>query len=189
MSVRQGQRDAHRGLDSAQRAELSGFAIPSCAPRGVVPVVERLHHHQIGRRRLRGHVLGLRGVRGERLLAQNVLARGQRTLGPLGVEPIGQRVVDRVDLRIGDQILVASWTFGMPCSAANASARAAVPRRPRPRRPGSHRAGRTSAAGAIRAAPSVPIRRGVITRTLERRPGNVRLGRCRAGQIPPDPAL
>ena len=69
----------------------------------VVPVVERLHHDEAGARRDRGDGFGLLGVRGERLLAQHVLAGFERGDRPLRVQPVGQRVVDRVDVGIGDE--------------------------------------------------------------------------------------
>src|SRR5262249_54174399 len=41
-------------------------------------------------------------VRGERLLAEHVLAGGERLLGPRRVQGVRQRVVDRVDVWIGE---------------------------------------------------------------------------------------
>ena len=81
---------------------LSTISRMRCGER-VVPVVERLHHDEAGARRDRGHRFGFLGVRGERLLAQHVLARFERGDRPLGVQPVGQRVVDRVDVGIGEQ--------------------------------------------------------------------------------------
>ena len=69
----------------------------------VVPVVERLHHDEPSTRRDRGDLLGFLRVRGERLLAQHVLAGLERGDGPFGVEPVGERVVDRVELGIGEE--------------------------------------------------------------------------------------
>jgi hypothetical protein len=46
------------------------------------------------------------GVAGERLLAQHVLAGLERAERPLHVQRVGQRVVDRVDVGIGQQRLV-----------------------------------------------------------------------------------
>ena len=50
------------------------------------------------------HPLGFDGVGRERLLAQHVLAGGQGPQGPLGVEPVGQRIVDGVDVLVGQQL-------------------------------------------------------------------------------------
>ena len=58
---------------------------------------------------LRRHVrdlLRLVGVRGERLLAQHVLAGLERGDRPPAVEPVRQRVVDRVHVGIGEERVV-----------------------------------------------------------------------------------
>ena len=60
-------------------------------------------HIAVGRR---GHRLGFGGVRGERLLAQDVLTGRDRLQRPLRVQRVRQRVVDGVDLGIGEQRLV-----------------------------------------------------------------------------------
>ena len=51
----------------------------------------------------RGHALRFLRVRGERLLAEHVLARFERGDRPFGVQTVRQRVVDRVDVRVGEQ--------------------------------------------------------------------------------------
>ena len=51
--------------------------------------------------------LGLVGVGRERLLAEDGLAGLERGEGPASVQPVGQRVVDGVDGRVGEQGLVA----------------------------------------------------------------------------------
>ena len=75
----------------------------------VVLVVECLHHDDtrvaVGRLR---HGPGLVGVGGERLLAQDVLARPEGGNGPVAVQPVGEGVVDRVDLGILHQRGVAA---------------------------------------------------------------------------------
>ena len=99
-----GQREAQRGLDPPDRAELAAVDDLAHAVRErVVPVVERLHHDEAGARRDRGDVFGLLRVRGERLLAQHVLAGLERGDRPLRVQPVRERVVDRVDVGIGDE--------------------------------------------------------------------------------------
>ena len=99
-----GQREAERGLHPPDRAQLAALDDLAHALRErVVPVVERLHHDEPGARRDRRHRFGFRGVRRERLLAEHVLARLQRRDRPLGMEPVGQRVVDRIDLGIGEE--------------------------------------------------------------------------------------
>ena len=74
----------------------------------VVPVVERLHDHEPGAVGDRRHLFGLRGVGGERLLAQHVLAGLERGDRPLRVQPVRQWVVDRVDVGIGEQVRVGA---------------------------------------------------------------------------------
>ena len=111
---------------SLDRAELAAVDDVAHALRErVVAVVERLHDDETRARRDRGNRFGFLRVRGERLLAQHVLARLERGDRPLRVQPVGQRVVDRVDVRIGDAASAYdSCTFAMPCFDANASARA-----------------------------------------------------------------
>ena len=72
----------------------------------MVAVVKRLHDHTIGRVCCIGNGLRLSGVGGERLFTQHVFARGNRLQGPLGVQAVRQRVVDRVDVRIVDDVVV-----------------------------------------------------------------------------------
>ena len=78
----------------------------------VVAPVERFHHDEAAPAcRVRDR-LGLALVRRERLLAEDVLLRGDRAERPLGVEGVRKRVVDRVDVRIGEQRLVALGDLG-----------------------------------------------------------------------------
>ena len=74
--------------------------------RGMKPVHEGLH--QVLARGLRGgrHLLRLGRVHRERLFAQHVLARLERAQRPLLVQVVGQRVVDDIDLRVGEQRLI-----------------------------------------------------------------------------------
>ena len=48
------------------------------------------------------------GITTERLLAQDVLAGAQRPFGPLEVQRVGQRDVDGLDHRVGQQLFVAA---------------------------------------------------------------------------------
>ena len=70
-------------------------------PRGerMVAIVEGLHHDELRSVRCGGDLLGLGGVGGERLLAEHVLAGGDRRQRPAAVQAVRQRVVDRVDRR------------------------------------------------------------------------------------------
>ena len=88
---------------------------PSCGrdnllhPRrqGVVPPVERLHHHAPRARRHLRHLPRLRLVGRERLLAEHVLAGLERPDRPLGVEAVGQGVVHGRDGLVREERLVA----------------------------------------------------------------------------------
>ena len=52
------------------------------------------------------------GVQADRLFAEHVLACLGGAHGPRHVQVIGQRIVDRVDLRIGQHLLVGAVGFG-----------------------------------------------------------------------------
>jgi hypothetical protein len=107
------ERDAHRRLDTLERADLAaGDDVVHPLRQRVVPVVERLHHHEPGAVGRRRDLLGFGGVRGERLLAQDVLARRDRLQRPLRVQSVRQRVVDRVDIRISDDVVVRRVHLG-----------------------------------------------------------------------------
>ena len=69
-------------------------------------VVERLQHRDAGRLGSSGDLPGLGRVGRERLLRQHVLARLDGPEVPRAVQRVGQRVVDRLDLRVGQQVLV-----------------------------------------------------------------------------------
>ena len=65
-----------------------------------------LHHDPVRLRGQVGDLAGFGGVGGEWLLAQHVLAGGQCGPGPPSVQAVGQWVVDRVEVRVGDQCVV-----------------------------------------------------------------------------------
>ena len=104
MSENFGQREAQRGFDVLERAELAVLdQRPHALREGVVAVVERLHHHEPGAVGDRSHPFGFGGVAREGLLAQHVLPGLERGDRPLGVQPVGERVVDGVDVGIGEE--------------------------------------------------------------------------------------
>jgi hypothetical protein len=79
--------------------------------------VERLYEHAPGLVRGVRHALRFVGVRGQRLLAQHVLAGAKGSDRPLAVEGVGERVVDGVDLRVRQQGVVALVDAGDPVLA------------------------------------------------------------------------
>ena len=163
------EREAQRGLDPADRVRARRSRRSRCMRmrERVVAVVERLHHDEAGARRDRGDGFGFLRVRGERLLAQHVLAGFECGDRPLRVQAVRERVVDRVDIGVGDQRLVRV-----------AHLRDAVLRRERVGTAAiasGHRAddrlvdvarGLDHGAGAMRAAPRIPIRTVSIGRTV-----------------------
>jgi hypothetical protein len=64
------------------------------------------------------HLLRLLRVEGGRLLAEDVLARPRGLDVPLGVERVGERVVDDVDLGVVDDVLVATARAPMTAAAS-----------------------------------------------------------------------
>ena len=58
------------------------------------------------------HVLSFVGGRGQGLLAQDVLAALGGFLGPLGVQGVGERVVDDVDFGVVEEFFIAAVGFG-----------------------------------------------------------------------------
>ena len=74
----------------------------------VVAVHERLHQQQPLALREVEHACHLVRIAAQRLLAEDVPAGSQCALGPLDVHRVGERDVDRLDLRIGEQRLVGA---------------------------------------------------------------------------------
>ena len=66
--------------------------------------MEPLEQHQRPALRQVTHLGGLGGVAGERLLGQDVLPGEDRLLVPGRVQAVGERVVDRLDLGVGDHV-------------------------------------------------------------------------------------
>ena len=56
-------------------------------------------------------LLRLARIEGERLLAEHVLARVGGLADPLGVQVIGKRDIDGLDLTVGQQLLVGTVGF------------------------------------------------------------------------------
>jgi hypothetical protein len=90
-----------------QRSQLAaGNDFVHALGQRVVAVVERLHHDQPGAVGRVPHRLGFGAVRGERFLAQHVLSGRNRFQHPLRVQAVGKRVVDGVDVGVGDDVVV-----------------------------------------------------------------------------------
>ena len=89
--------------------------LPHRDPGRVEAVHERLHQVDAGGLAGGDHPLGVGRGHRQRLLAQDVLAGTGRGDRPLGVEVVGQRDVDGVDLGVGQERLVrAVSTAGSP---------------------------------------------------------------------------
>ena len=114
----------------------------------------RLHDPRAGRLGRRGHRLGLGDGVGQRLLAQHVLAGGERRDGDLGVGVAGGADVDEVDVVALD----SAPPVGLDCSPSRA-ARPPLPRAARSRPPTTASpaaaAGRRNPAGG---APGLRVR-------------------------------
>ena len=68
-------------------------------------------------------LLRLRRGEGDRLFAEHVLARLERADRPRDVQMVGEWIINRLDLRVGQQRGVGAVARGMPNFAAAASAR------------------------------------------------------------------
>ena len=101
-------RNAERRFDFAELADRpAGSDFQDPIREGVIAIVKGFEENQAALSRRRDHLLGLRCVGCEGLLAEHVLALPERLESPLGVKTRGKRIVDRVDIRIADQRLVA----------------------------------------------------------------------------------
>ena len=69
-------------------------------------VHEPLHQHPVRRSGGRLHLAGFRQIHAQRLVAEDVLAVGQRPQGPLLVEMVGEADVDTVDTGVLQQLPV-----------------------------------------------------------------------------------
>ncbi len=102
---------AEEHLHRAQRAD----AALAHELAGAQPLRMEAHHERLGDQRLadrRAKRRRLVGGQRDRLFAQHVLARGGGRERERHVQVIGQRVVDRLDLRIGEQRLVRAVGLG-----------------------------------------------------------------------------
>ena len=105
--ARQEEGNAEDHLDVAQAAELARVDdLPHPRRQRMVSPVKRFAEQLAGALGRLGHARGLRGVGGQRLLAEHVLACLERTDRPCAVQAVRQRIVDGVDLGIGEQRLV-----------------------------------------------------------------------------------
>ena len=94
-------------LHPLQGAQLPrGDDLLDAQSKRMVAIVKGLHHHPIRCGGQFGDLAGLGGIGGERLFAQHVLAGLERGPSPPAVQAVGQRVVDSVQIRVGDQRLV-----------------------------------------------------------------------------------
>jgi hypothetical protein len=90
--------------DWPQLAAVHDLLHPAC--ERVVAVVEGLHDHDLLLLGGRRYEPRLRGVRGEGLLAEDVLALLDSCHRPLVVKRVGEWHVDRVDLGVRHDVLV-----------------------------------------------------------------------------------
>ena len=102
-----------KGLDRAHFADRARARDLARTP----PLRMMAHHERLGDElagpRARGDQrLRLVGVERDRLLAQHVLAGLHRADRPRDVQLVGQRIVDRLDRRIGQQLLIGAIGAG-----------------------------------------------------------------------------
>ena len=105
--ARRRRRHEHACLDADQLADLAvAGQLQHAVHEGVVAVVEGLHAvHARGRRGVSHHA-SLGRIARVGLLAQDVLARSDGPEVPRPVQAVGQRVVDHLDVRVVDDVLV-----------------------------------------------------------------------------------
>ena len=144
--VRVGDGEARPALKMLHRSQLGDeFAQP---PRQwVVAIVHGLHHDQAAGRGGVRHLRRLVRVGRERLLAQHVLPGGDRLQRPRPVLRVRQRVVDGVDVRVGQQFLVGPVGRGYPVPQCEGVRAGLVPGRHRSHRHLGHARGRLDQGG------------------------------------------
>ena len=104
------------GEERLDRTHLADPPTPRQLPRPL-PLRMVAHHKRLGNQLAaaltRSHELpALLGVQRHRLLAQHVLAGFERAHAPGNMQVVGQRDVDRLDVRVGQQRLVATVGLG-----------------------------------------------------------------------------
>ena len=156
-------REAQARLDVLHRSERPLVEeLAGSHEHRVVPVVERLHHH-CARRHHGGHGARLVHVGGEGLLAQHVLSRRECGQCPPAVEPVGERVVHGVDVGVVDELFVrGDHTPDAVLAAKEVALSGSRAATATTSTSSTCRAGRITAARAILAAPSTPMRMGGI---------------------------
>ena len=98
-------------VDVSNRARRD--QLPYLDAEGEVPRPDRLHEEQLLLFR-RGHKLaGLRGIDGQRLLAQHVLAGFERQHGVLEVMAVRRGYVDDLHIRVGHQLVIRAVRLGV----------------------------------------------------------------------------
>ena len=94
-------------LDRPQLADRAvGHELVDARPQRVEAVHERLHQHDARSPAALDHPGGFGGVERQRLLAEYVLAGLRGAAGPRRVQVVGQRDVHRLDVGIGEQVVV-----------------------------------------------------------------------------------
>jgi hypothetical protein len=99
--------DERRAHHPGRADAPGGHLLQRPADLRVEAIHKRLHHAAIGPFTRGTDTSHLVGSDTKRLLAENMLARLQRADCPLGVHTIRQRNIDRLDLVVGEQRLVA----------------------------------------------------------------------------------
>ena len=105
--------EARPALHVPHRPQL-GDELAQAARQRVVAIVHGLHHDQAGGRGGLRDLRRLAGVGRERLLAQHVLPGLDRPQRPRPVQRVRQRVVNGVDVRGGQHLLVGPVGGGYP---------------------------------------------------------------------------
>ena len=101
------ERHTERRAHAVQASE-AGDVVDDAVGEGVVAPMERLHQHLAARFRCVAHGASVIGVGRHRLLAEHVLAGLQRADRQRFVVAVGQRVVDGVDVVVGEEFVVGA---------------------------------------------------------------------------------